>query len=379
MSIEVRRHALGEDTSDFIRAGFEVFTGDPAWIPPLDMVIKERLDPKKDPVHQHAEVALFTAWKDGALVGRVSATVDKAWLDTWKDATGHFGYFDTIDDAEVAKALLREAEGWLRDKGMTRVNGPMGLNANQEIGLLIEGFEHPPVIDMSHSRRWQGGLAEACGYTKEKDLFCWRWEEATGFNDRTQKAWEAIKKLPEVKLRSVNMKKLRDELGVIMDIYNDTWSGKWGYVPVSSAELDKMASDLSIVLDPDIAFIAEIDGKPAGMCITIPNLNEVVRDFGGSLFPFNWAKLLWRTKVNRPASTRLILLGVREQYRKNLKRYGALSAAMYVEVAKRGLAKGYKWAELSWTREDDAPINLGIRSMGAKIYKKYRVYEKALG
>jgi hypothetical protein len=262
---------------------------------------------------------------------------------------------------------------------MKRVNGPMGLNANQEIGLLIEGFEHPPVVDMGHSRRWQGALAEACGYTKEKDLFCWRYDDGTGFNDRTKKAWEAIHALPEVKLRSVSMKKLRDELGLIMDIYNETWSGKWGYVPVSPAELDKMASDLSIVLDPDIAFIAEIDGKPAGMCITIPNLNEVVADFGGSLFPFNWVKLLWRTKVNRPASTRLILLGVREQYRKNFKRYGALSAAMYVEVAKRGIGKGYKWAELSWTREDDAPINLGIRSMGAKIYKKYRVYEKPLG
>lgn len=132
------------------------------------------------------------------------------------------------------------------------------------------------------------------------------------------------------------------------------------------------------MLDPDIAFIAEIDGKPAGMCITVPNLNEVIADLGGSVFPLGWAKLLWRTKVNHPVSSRLILLGVREQYRKNVKRYGALSAAMYVEVAKRGLAKGYKWAELSWTREDDAPINLGIRSMGAKIYKKYRVYEKAL-
>jgi hypothetical protein len=378
MSIKVVQHEPGKDTSDFIRAGTEVFRDDPAFVPPLDFVIEERLDPKKDPVHAHADVALFTAWKGDHLVGRTSATVDRAWLETYHDDTGHFGYFDTIDDEEVARALLERAEEWLREKGMKRVNGPMSLNANQEIGVLIEGFEHPPVLDMAHSRRWQGALAEKCGYAKEKDLFAWRYDEATGFNDRTIKAWEQIKATPEIKLRSVNTRKLREELGLIMEIYNETWAGKWGYVPVSSPELDKMASDLSLVLDPEVAFIAEIDGAPGGMCIMVPNLNEVIADLGGSLFPFGWAKLLWRTKVGHPKSTRLILLGVREAYRKNVKRYGALSAGMYVEVAKRGLAKGYKWAELSWTREDDAPINLGIRSMGAKIYKKYRVYQKKL-
>src|SRR6185312_11861761 len=150
-------------------------------------------------------------------------TVDRAWLETYKDDTGHFGFFDTIDDEDVARALLEKAEAWLREKGMKRVNGPMSLNANQEIGVLIEGCEHPPVIDMAHSRTWQGALAERCGYTKEKDLYAWRYDDTTGFNDRTQKAWEAVQKLPEVKLRSVNVKKLRAELGVIMEIYNETW------------------------------------------------------------------------------------------------------------------------------------------------------------
>jgi hypothetical protein len=379
MAIEIRKHEPGVDTGDFIRAGFEVYRGDPAWVPPLDFVIKERLDPRKDPVHRHADVALFTAWKDGHLVGRTSATIDRAWLDTWKDQTGHFGYFDTIDDLDVARALLEKAEEWLGKRGMKRVNGPMSLNANQEIGVLVEGFEHPPVIDMAHSRPYQGALAERCGYTKEKDLWCWRYLKETGFNERTQKAWESVQKLPEVRLRSVDKKRMRSELGTIMEIYNETWAGKWGYVPISSAELDKMADDLSLVLDPDIAFIAEIDGKAGGMCIMVPDLNEAIADLGGSLFPLGWAKLLWRTKVKHPKGARLILLGVREEFRKNMKRYGTLSAAMYVEVAKRGLGKGYTWAELSWTREDDAPINLGIRSMGAKVYKKYRVYEKKLG
>jgi hypothetical protein len=378
MAIEIRQHRPGRDTADFIRAGFEVSRGDPAWVAPLDMMIRERLDPRKDPCHAHLDAALFTAWRGGTLVGRVSASIDRAWLAQWKDATGHFGYFDTVDDEEVARALLERAEGWLRERGMKRVNGPMSLTANQEIGLLVEGFEHPPVVDMGHSRRHQAALAERCGYEKEKDLYAWRYECTGQFNARTSRAWESIRALPEVRMRSINLRRLRDELGVIMEIYNESWAGKWGYVPISAAELDKMARDLTLVIDPSIAFVAEIDGQPAGMCITVPNLNEVIADMQGRLFPLNWARLLWRTKVRTPRSTRLILLGVRERYRKNFKRYGGLSAAMYVEVAKRGLAKGYRWAELSWTREDDQPINLGIQSMGARIYKKYRVYQKPL-
>lgn len=376
--IEIRAHAPGKDTSDFIRAGYEVFGDDPSWIPPLEMMIRERLDPAKDPFHRHAEVALFTAWKDGALVGRTSATIDRTWLDTWHDDTGHFGFFDTKDDPEVASALLREAEAWLRARGMKRMNGPMSLSANHDVGVLVSGNEHPPVVDMGHSRVWQGALAEAYGLVKEKDVFAWRYDVTDGFNPRTEKAWAQLKEHPEIVLRSVKLSRMRDELGLLMQIYNETWAGKWGYAPLESDELDKIAADLKLVIDPDMAFIAEIDGVPGGMCITVPNLNEAIADLNGQLFPFGWAKLLWRVKANSPKSARVILLGVREAVRKNMKKYGFLSAAMYVEVAKRGIAKGYEWAEMSWTREDDAPINLGIRSMGGRPYKTYRVYEKRL-
>ena len=149
-------------------------------------------------------------------------------------------------------------------------------------------------------------------------------------------------------------------------------------VPALPDEVEKVVKDLKLILDPDIAFIAEIHGKPAGMCIMLPNLNEAIADLDGKLLPLGLFKLLYRVKVKHPRSTRLMMLGIRKEYTKNVKRYGGLSAAMYVEVAKRGVAKGYRWGELSWTREDDKPINLGIRSMGAKIYKTYRVYQKPL-
>ena len=256
--------------------------------------------------------------------------------------------------------------------------GPMSLYVNEEVGVLVEGFDHPPVLMMGHSREWQGRIAEACGLVKEKDLLCWHYTTDLEFPDRVVKAYEFVKTLPEVRLRSIDPKNMQAELEAVMDIYNDAWEGKWAVVPALPDEVAKVAQDLKLILDPDLAFMAEVNGKPAGMCIMVPNVNEALSDLDGRLFPFGLVKLLWRVKVRHPRSCRLMMLGIKSELRQNLKRYGGLSAAMYMEVAKRGKSKGYEWAELSWTREDDAPINLGIRSMGAKVYKKYRVYQKSL-
>ncbi|HSN98622.1 MAG TPA: hypothetical protein VLS89_09990 [Candidatus Nanopelagicales bacterium] len=378
MTIQIREHTPGRDLDDFIAAGHEVFRFDPAWVPPLDFEIKQRLSPKHNPFFNRAEVALFTAWKGGRVAGRCSASIDREYLRVWKDDTGFFGFLDTIDDQKVATALLDAAEGWLRRRGMKRVMGPFSLYPNEEVGILIEGFEHPPVLMMGHSRRYQGKLVEGAGYEKEKDLYCWRYTDRIPFPDRIIKAWETIKSLPEVKLRSVDLSRFDEEIRTIMEIYNEAWEGKWGYVPALPDEIEKMGKDLKLIVDPDVAFMAEVNGKPVGMCIMLPNLNEAIRDLEGKLLPLGWAKAAWRLKVKHPRSSRLMLLGIRREVRNNVKRYGGLSAAMYVEVAKRGLGKGYRWGELSWTREDDAPINLGIRSMGAELYKKYRVYRKAL-
>jgi GNAT superfamily N-acetyltransferase len=377
--LEIRVHAPGGDVGPFLRAGHAVLGDDPAWVAPLDFEMKERLHPKKNPFFEHGEVALFTAWRGGVPVGRISATVDRGWLDYWKDDTGFFGFFDTRDDEEVASALLSRAEAWLRERGIQRVLGPASLHANDELGLLVDGFEHPPSMMMPHSRVWQAALLEGEGYVKEKDLYAWRYRADRPFSERTLAAWRRVKEeLPEVTLRSLDLRRFREEVGLVIDIYNEAWGGKWGYLPFTKPELEKLASDLRLILDPDIAFIAEVDGEPMGMCVMVPNLNEAARDLRGRLFPTGWMRLLWRLKVRGVGSTRLILLGIRKALRQNVKRYGGLSAAMYVEVAKRAQAKGYRWGELSWTREDDAPINAGIRSMGAERYKTYRVFTKAL-
>jgi hypothetical protein len=378
MGVTIRQHAPGKDVKPFLRAAHEVFLGDPAWVPPLDLDMKQRLDPKKNPFFKRADVVLFTAWRGGRVVGRCSAQVDREHLRLWKDDCGFFGFFDTVDDVEVAQALIDAATAWLRERGMKKMRGPMSLYVNEEVGVLVDGYEHPPVLLMGHSRRWQARLCEEIGLTKEKDLFCWRYEADTPFPARVLKAWEDIKRLPEVRLRSIDTSQMQREVEAIMEIYNDAWQGKWAMVPALPDEVRKVAEEMKLIIDEDLAFIAEIKGKPVGMCIMLPNVNEALVDLGGKLNPVTVAKLAWRLKVKHPRSTRLMMLGIRGEARSNVKRYGGLSAAMYVEVAKRGVAKGYQWGELSWTREDDAPINLGIRSMGAKLYKKYRVYERAL-
>jgi hypothetical protein len=376
-NVEIREHRMGLDLEDFIRVQYDIFRNDPAYIPPLEMELRDRLTPGKNPLFEHAEGTLFTAWRGGKLVGRCSAQIDREHLRVHQDETGFFGFLDTIDDADVAHRLLASAESWLKARGMKRVRGPFSLTINEESGVLIDGFEHPPVLMMPHSTRYQAGLIESYGYEKAQDLYAWKYVVAEP-PPRAAKAHADMMALPEVRFRSVDKSRMRQEVDTLVEIFNDAWSENWGFVPATEAEVAKMAQDFKLLLDPDLAFFAEVEGREVGMVVCIPNLNEAARDLNGKLFPFGWAKLLYRLKVKGTSSARLVLLGLRKDMRAK-KRYGALSTAMYAELAYRGMKKPqYKWAELSWTLEDNRPINLGIKAMRAQIYKTYRVYEKAL-
>jgi hypothetical protein len=376
MPIEIRTHSPGKDVDDFIRAAHVVFADDPNWVAPLNMMIKEQLSPKKNPLFEHAESALFTAWKDGKLVGRVSATVDQEHLKRYNDALGFFGFFDTIDDPEVARALIDAAAAWLKARGMQRMRGPMSMSINEEVGLLVEGFDTPPMLLMSHSRAYQGALAEATGLAKVKDLLAWRYVVGE-LPPRAIKAREQIAALPEVKLRTADLKNLDAELKIILAIQDDAWRDNWGHVSLTENEVKAAAAALKMVIDGRLAIVAEIDGEAVGMCVSLPNLNEAIRDLDGSLVPFGWAKMLYRLKVARTKTARLCLLGIKKEYR-FVKRYGALSLAMIAEMADQGRKAGLEWGELSWTLEDNHPVNLAIKVMKGELYKRYRVYEKSL-
>ena len=376
MSIEIKQHQPGRDLKDFMQVPFDVYANDPVWVSPLNMQIRDRLTPEKNPFFEHAEVALFTAWKDGKAVGRISAQIDHEHLRVHKDGAGFFGFFDTINDQEVATALVESAEKWLADRGMSLMRGPCSLSINDEAGLMIEGFDQPPVIMSPHHRDYQGALAEGSGLLKVKDCYSW-WYDVAEPTPEAQKAWEAIKALPEVRFRTVNRRKLETEVYDILDVYNDAFRDNWGFVPATDAEAKKMAADLGPIAN-DLSFFAEIDGRPVGICICLPNLSEVIRDFDGKLSPVNMVKLVWRLKVREPKSGRLILLGIRTELRHE-KRYAPLAMAICAELTRRGREMGYEWADLGWTHEDNHPVNIIIQRAGAKIYKRYRLYEKAIG
>lgn len=376
MSVEIKQHQPGKDLDDFIGVASTVYADDPAWIAPLRMEVADRLTPGKNPFFEHAEVALFTAWKDGQAVGRISAQIDHEHLRVHHDNAGFFGFFDCIDDAEVGSALVGAAEKWLADRGMSVMRGPYSLSLNEESGMLVEGFEHPPVILCPHQRPYQNELAERAGLQKAKDCYGWRYDVSEP-NARTQRAWEAITALPEVRFRTVNKRKLGEEVRDILDVYVDAWQHNWGFVPATDAEAKKMAADLKLLLN-DLSFFAEIDGQPVAICICLPNINEVARDFDGKLTPVNIGKLLWRLKIREPKSARLMLLGIRTELR-HKKRYAPLAQAMIGELIRRGQRLGYDWAELGWTLEDNRLINAAIRSVGAYVYKRYRIFEKSIG
>jgi hypothetical protein len=377
MPVEIRQHDPGKGLNHFLKAGKRVFADDPNWVQPLNMEVKDRLTPGKNPFFDHGEAKLFTAWKDGEVVGRCSASVDHRHLERWNDDVGFFGLLDTIEDPEVARALLDAAEAWLKERGMKTARGPICLSLNEEVGTLVEGHDCPPVLMMGHSRTYQADLITQAGYEKVKDLWAWRYDVNAAMHPRADRAWKAIMDMPEVSFRSVRKKDMESELRIIMEIFNDAWENNWGFVRATDAEVAKAAADMKLIIDEDMAFFAEIDGRPVGMCICMPNMNEAIKDLDGKLFPFGLPKLLWRLKMKNPKWGRLLMLGIAKELR-GVKRYGGLSMALYVEISRRGRAKGYEHGELSWTLEDNHPVNLGIRAMGAKVYKKYRLFEKTI-
>lgn len=378
MTIEIREVREGDKRGlrDFVDLVTEIYADDPSYVRPLDFDVEDRLNRKKNPFFEHADAAAWVAYKDGKRVGRITAQVDQEHLKRHKDDAGFFGFFDTIDDAEVAKALLAEAEAWVKARGMKRLRGPMSLNINEEIGCLVEGFDAPPMVMMPHHRRYQGGLIEQAGLHKLKDVYAWSYEVGK-VPPRAQKAHDEIAAMPEVTVRTADTKHLLRDVRIIMDIFNDAWSDNWGFVPLTENELLKLAKDTELVLMPELTRLVFINGEASAVSMALPNVNEMIKDLNGKLFPLGILKLLYRLRVKGPKSGRLIILGIRKKWR-NVRRYAGLSAYLYVEMNKSAHLLGLKSGELSWTLEDNAPINVGIKLMGGRIYKRYRLYEREI-
>ena len=361
--------------NEFLRLPGRIYKADQNWVFNLLLLQRETFSTKKNPFFDHGEAALFLARRDGEAVGRISAQIDHRHNDLHGEKTGFFGFFETVNDADVAGALMAEAEGWLREHDMDRSRGPLSFSIDEEAGLLIDGFDKPPMIGMTHALPEYGPLIEASGYHKAMDLLAYRWDVSDP-PARMMAAIEKTRAVPGLRLRKINMRRLNDEVDILLDIYSQSWQENWGYVPVSGRAARKMAGDLRLIADPNIVQIAEVDGEPAGVVVGIPNLYEAIRDFKGVIDPLKALKLLWRLKIKGVETGRIMLFGVKPKFHTR-ELYGLpflLLHELYL-----GSKKGrYKWCEESWVLENNARLNALMPYWNAYVYKRYRIYEKEL-
>jgi hypothetical protein len=272
--------------------------------------------------------------------------------------------------------LLETAETWLRERGMESARGPFSFSIDEDVGLLVEGFDQPPMIGTTHALPYYGGLVEASGYAKTMDLLGYRWQIEQP-PERMREAIERTRAVPELRLRPINMRHLHRDVDILLDIYNDAWQDNWGYVRVSPRAARKLADDLRLIADPKIVLIAEIDGEPAGMVVGIPNLYEAIRDFKGFLDPWKALKLLWRLKLRGTETGRILLFGVKQKFQRSRELYG-LPFVLLEELYLRSQKGRYVWCEESWILESNKPMNALMPYWNAHVYKCWRIYEKAL-
>jgi len=360
----------------FIRLPWRLYRGKPHWTPPLLNLQRHLFSPNHNPFYLHADVQLFLARRDGVPAGRISAHIDHEHNRFHAERTGFFGFFESEDDPVVAAALLGAAEAWLRERGMDRIRGPMSFSVNSELGFVVDGYDSPPVILMPYSQPYYLRLVEGCGYKKAKDLYAWLWESQTVPSGSPFRFANELRSRPEVKVRLADLGHFEEEVRTILDLYNEAWSANWGFVPATKEEAKQMSSDLRLIVDKNIVPFVEIDGVVAGVALAVPNVNEAIQDLNGRLFPFGFLKLLWRLKVKRIKTGRLLMLGIRKEFRS--RKYAGLAYLLCDEIYRGAVRQGYKWAEFSWTLEDNNLINSIIGKVGARHYKTYRIYEKSL-
>ncbi len=375
MTVEVLPISSKRDRDAFIKLPFRLYAGESNWVAPLLFERRQFLDPRKNPFFQHAQVQLFLAYRDGKVVGRISAHID-ANLDAFQGTDwGLFGFFECEDDPEVARALVEAARCWLAGRGRTTMVGPMDFTTNDECGLLIEGHERPPIILSGwHHPYLQRLLEEECGMEKAMDLLMWdlQVENRNRVHEAIWKVAADVEAKHGIVCRNFVKKDLEAEVGRFLEVYNAAWEKNWGFVPLTEEEIRHYAKTLKPVLDENWAMVAERKdtGEVVGAALTLPDYNQVLHRLNGRLLPFGWAKALKaRKEIDK---VRVFALGVKPEYQHT--GVAARFYEMHFDAAARTPQTG---GEMGWILETNEPMNRAMQGMGGEIVRRFRVYEQA--
>jgi GNAT superfamily N-acetyltransferase len=368
------------DLMTFISFPWQVYKDNLYWVPPL---VSERLiflDSGKNPFFEHAKANYFIARRDGEVVGTIGAFTNELYNQFQETNVGFFGFFEVLEDAEAAQMLLRTAVDWARTAGHSSIIGPAQFSTNDEVGLLVDGFDDLPRILMTYNPQRYQTYIEGFGFKKAMDLWAYalsieRFRE--NIPDKLIRVTEKVRERKDFNVRKVDMKNFDREVDLIKGVYNKSWERNWGFVPMTENEFDKLAEELKQILDPDLVVIVECKGEVAGFGLTLPDLNQPLRlayPRPGTNETITMLKLAWHWKVRRQLDwMRVFALGVLPEYRGM-----GVDALMYLETAKAAFKKGYKWAEMSWILENNDMMNRAIQMLGGRIYKTYRMYEMEL-
>ena len=360
----------GADFKDFIALPWTIYARYPHWVPPLKKEVRRMLDPRRHPFWEFSERILFLARRGSETVGRIAGIIDRRYNQVHNEKMGIWGFFECADDPEAAAALFAAVATWVRQQGMVFLRGPLNPSMNNESGLLIEGFDYPPVVGMTYNPPYYQHLVEACGFTKEKDLLAFLIDGEYRLPDWMERLAERIAQKKGVRIRHVDPQQMDAEFALIREIYNDSWSGNWGFVPLTEHEMQDIQKSVKPFADPGLVFFVYYDNVPAAVCVIFPDVNPLLKRLNGRIGLSGLFKaLIYRREIK---DLRLLMFGVKEKYRQL-----GLPMLAFRHVYEIGREqKNYQNLEMGWTLEDNESINTLIEETGARRYKKYRIFRK---
>jgi len=372
--IDVKPVRTSGDRHRFIEFPYQLYRGDAHWIAPLRMAQKDILNTKRHPFYKTSDVEMFLARRDGRVVGRIMAILNRAHNEFHNERAGFFGFFEVENDEQAAGALLGAARDWVLGRGAAVIRGPVNPSTNYECALLVEGFDLDPMVMMTYNPPYYAALLEGCGMKKAMDLYAYD-IAADYFNhsNKLQRVAERLRKKSNIRVRTVNMKDFKNEVEIIRQVYNDAWSRNWGFVPMSEEEFDHLAKDLKQIVDPRVVLIAEqaFDGstpRAVGFLLAVPDLNRALKKISGRLLPLGLLKLLWHSR--KISSIRVITMGGILEFQ-NL----GMGSIFLDEIYRRGPAAGFPTGEMSWVLENNVMMNRAAELIGGRRTKTYRIYE----